>query len=123
MEKMTNAKALGFVLELAEVKANQEVFQKLEKMLVQVNKKNSSVDKDGKKTLTVDQKKNEGIKEEIVNALAELDEPIQIKALQEMEKFTAYSNQKLSALLRQLVESGLVERVVDKKITKFKIAQ
>ena len=38
-----------------------------------------------------------------------------------MEEFSEYSNQKLSALLKQLVTAEKVERVEDKKVAKFKI--
>lgn len=114
MIKMTNKLALEFVLGLEEVVANEEVFAKLSKMLEQVEKKNTSVDKDGKKVLSVTQKQNEEIK---VLILEELDEPKQIKELSLMEK---YSNQKLSALIRQLVAENKVERIEEKKVAKFK---
>ena len=76
---------------------------------------------DGTKILTAEQKKNEGIKEQLIEVLARCEEPQQIKDLMRMEEFSEYSNQKLSALLKQLVTAEKVERVEDKKVAKFKI--
>ena len=53
--------------------------------------------------------------------LARCEEPQQIKDLMRMEEFSQYSNQKLSALLKQLVTAEKVERVEDKRTAKFKI--
>lgn len=116
--KMTNQLALTFVLGLDQVKENQEVFEKLTKMLQQVEKKNNS---GGKGKPTKAQLENESIKELILQELG--TEPLQIKELMTHETLAEYSNQKLSALLRQMVESGIVTRVVDKKVTKFKLAE
>lgn len=121
MEKMTNRKALEFVLGLEVVVANEEVYQKLAKMLEQVEKKNSSTNKDGKRVLSPEQKKNEVIKERLLEVLAENQEPLQIKEMMTIEGLE-FSNQKLSALIRQLVTEGKVERIEEKKVAKFKIA-
>lgn len=122
MEKMTNKKALEFVLGLEEVKANSEVFAKLEKMLVQVEKKNKSATKDGKKVMTKEQKLNEEIKVVLLEVLGQYNEPKAIKELQtenEQISVTIYSNQKISALLRQLIKENLVYRVEEKRVAKF----
>ena len=118
MEKMTNKIALGFVLGLEEVKANVEVFDKLTKMLEQVEKKSSGA-KTGKPTKA--QQENELVKNVILAVLQEQDEPRQIKELLTIDRLSEYSNQKLSALLRQLVAENLVERIEEKKVAKFKI--
>lgn len=121
MEKLTNVKALELVLSMEEVKANAELVEKLNKMKDQFEKKNKSATKDGKKVLTAEQKKNELIKENILEILGTCENPIQIKELMTMEGMEEYSNQKLSALLKQLVESGKVEKIVEKRISKFKL--
>ena len=121
MEKLTNVKALELVLSMEEVKANAELVEKLNKMKDQFEKKNKSATKDGKKVLTAEQKKNELIKENILEILGTCENPIQIKELMTMEGMEEYSNQKLSALLKQLVESGKVEKTVEKRISKFKL--
>ena len=121
MEKLTNVKALELVLSMEEVKANAELVEKLNKMKDQFEKKNKSATKDGKKVLTAEQKKNELIKENILEILGNCENPVQIKELMTMEGMEEYSNQKLSALLKQLVESGKVEKIVEKRISKFKL--
>ena len=121
-KKLTNVIALEMVLAMKEVQANQELVAKLELMKAQFEKKNKSgVRADGTKILTAEQKKNEGIKEQLIEVLARCEEPQQIKDLMRMEEFSQYSNQKLSALLKQLVTAEKVERVEDKKVAKFKI--
>ena len=121
-KKLTNVIALEMVLAMKEVQANQELVAKLELMKTQFEKKNkSSVRADGTKILTAEQKKNEIIKEQLIEVLARCEEPQQIKDLMRMEEFSGYSNQKLSALLKQLVSAEMVERIEDKKVAKFKI--
>lgn len=121
-KKLTNVVALEMVLVMEEVQANQELVAKLELMKAQFEKKNKSgVRADGTKILTAEQKKNEIIKEQLIEVLARCEEPQQIKDLMRMEEFSEYSNQKLSALLKQLVTAEKVERVEDKKVAKFKI--
>lgn len=76
-----------------------------------------------KTSQTKNQKENEGIKETILEVLAGLDEPVTITDfLKADERVTEYSNQKVSALMKQLVDAGKVEKVVDKKKSYFKIA-
>ena len=121
-KKLTNVVALEMVLAMEEVQVNQELVAKLELMKAQFEKKNKSgVRADGTKILTAEQKKNEGIKDQLIEVLARCEEPQQIKDLMRMEEFSEYSNQKLSALLKQLVTAEKVERVEDKKVAKFKI--
>ena len=72
---------------------------------------------------TKTQKENETIKEKIVATLQELDRPVIITELQEANAELAnLSNQKISALLKQLVDNGIVKREVDKKKAYFTLA-
>ena len=122
IKKLTNVIALEMVFAMEEVQANQDLVAKLELMKTQFEKKNkSSVRAAGTKILTAEQKKNEIIKEQLIEVLARCEEPQQIKDLMRMEEFSGYSNQKLSALLKQLVTAEKVERIEDKKVAKFKI--
>ena len=124
MEKLTNVKALEMVLEMEEVQANVELVEKLTKMKEQFEKKNkSSVGVDGKKVLTAEQKKNEGLKETILEVLTRYEEPKQIKELiAENEELASYTGQKISALITQLLRDEKVVKVIDKKASKFQIA-
>ena len=124
MTKLTNVLALEMVLGMAEVQANVELVEKLTKMKEQFEKKNkSSVGADGKKVLTAEQKKNEGLKETILEVLTRYEEPKQIKDLiAENEELVNYTGQKISALMAQLVKAEKVIKVIDKKASKFQIA-
>ena len=124
MTKLTNVLALEMVLGMKEVQANVELVEKLTKMKEQFEKKNkSSVGADGKKVLTAEQKKNEGLKETILEVLTRYEEPKQVKDLiAENEELSEYTGQKISALMTQLVKAEKVIKVIDKKASKFQIA-
>ena len=124
MTKLTNVLALEMVLGMKEVQANVELVEKLTKMKEQFEKKNkSSVGADGKKVLTAEQKKNEGLKETILEVLTRYEEPKQVKDLiAENEELASYTGQKISALITQLVKAEKVVKVVDKKASKFQLA-
>ena len=117
MKKLTNVLALEMVLAMEEVKSNQELVEKLTKMKEQFEKKNNS--STGSKKLTKTQIENEEIKAQILEVMT--SEPKAIKELQaENENLAEYTNQKLSALLKQLVGENKVERVEEKRTAKFK---
>ena len=116
-KKLTNVLALEMVLTMEEVKSNQELVEKLTKMKEQFEKKNNSGT--GSKKLTKTQIENEEIKAQILEVMT--SEPKAIKELQaENESLAEYTNQKLSALLKQLVGENKVERIEEKRVAKFK---
>lgn len=80
--------------------------------------------KSSKNTQTKTQIENENIKGAIVNALTEIAKPVTITEMQELNiEMANYSNQKLSALLKQLVENDKkVVKTVDKKKSYFTVA-
>ena len=70
---------------------------------------------------TKTQKENETIKEKIVETLKELGRYATITDIQEANaELSEYSNQKISALLKQLVDSQVIEKMIDKKKAYFK---
>ena len=116
-KKLTNVVALEMVLAMEEVKLNQELVEKLTKMKEQFEKKNNSGT--GSKKPTKIQIENEKIKAQILEVMT--SEPKAIKELQaENENLAEYTNQKLSALLKQLVGENKVERIEEKRVAKFK---
>ena len=120
MKKLTNIVALEMVLSFKEVQANPELVEKLTTMKNQFAKKNNSESKPSKNQLL-----NNGIKETLLNILKGYDEPKMIKDLQSENEAispTVYSNQKVSALLKQLVADGSVIRVEIKGKAHFEIA-
>lgn len=63
---------------------------------------------------------NEGIKEIIVNTLQELGKFATISEIQSANvELSELSNQKISALLKQLVDSEVVKKQIDKKKAYF----
>lgn len=80
--------------------------------------------KSSKNTQTKTKIENESIKVAIVNALTEIAKPVTITEMQELNTEMAnYSNQKLSALLRQLVENDKkVVKTINKKKSYFTVA-
>ena len=103
MEKMTNSKALAFVLANAELPA--DVREKIENIKASIDKKNSAERKP-----TATQTENVGFKTAILNGM-ESGKAYTIgdlmKAIPEIADLT---NQRVSAIVRQLKDDGLVIR-------------
>ena len=73
------------------------------------------------KAPTKTQKENENIKTEIISALKALGRGVTVSELQlSAPTLSGYSNQKISALLKQLSDDKVVEKTADKKRTLFK---
>lgn len=108
-KKMTKKQYFGVLLEI--VKGNEDLENFINHEIELLDKKATSG------TKTKNQVENESIKEEILNALNEFGRAVSVTEL--MNK-VAYSNQKLSALLKQLVEENKVERVEEKRKVFFK---
>ena len=114
MTKMTKKVALEIAIS-AIGDSNDEAVEKLRGMIAQLEKKSS-----GERKPTATQKANVAVKEAFAEFLAdgELHTATEIgKACGDL------SNQKASALLKQMVDDGVVEKIVDKRKTFFKIAQ
>ena len=77
--------------------------------------------KSGKSTQTKTQKENADIKTVILEVLGRYTHPVTIAELMGTDELCGYTNQKLSALLRQLGEngSGEVVKTMDKKKAYF----
>ena len=79
--------------------------------------------KSGKRGLTKTQKANEAIKVIIAEDLAVIGRPMTVSELiAEGDGLGEYTNQKISALLRQMVEGGIVVKTVEKKKAYFTVA-
>lgn len=69
---------------------------------------------------TKTQKENEVIKDKIVETLKELGRYVTITEIQEANaELGELSNQKISALLKQLVDGGIVKKQIEKKKAYF----
>ena len=114
MEKTTNVKALAYVLDNYDLPP--EIHAKLEKMKVQFEKKNSA-----EKKPTATQIENEGIKNLILEVIG--DSSLTITEMQKINgELAERSNQKISALLKQMVENGSIVREEIKRKAYFKKA-
>lgn len=116
-----------------DVKENKEVPEKEEGISekeedIKENKniieKETKSEKKENRTVTKLKEENEEIKEKILIALKNKNDFITIKEIRKDEYSLGLSqctSQKISALIRQLVEDGKVERVSEKKVIRFKI--
>lgn len=77
--------------------------------------------KSSRTTPTKTQVENEAIKEKIVATLVQLDRYATITEIQNANiELANLSNQKISALLKQLVDTNKVNKMIDKKKAYFK---
>ena len=115
MTKMTYAQAIDIALETV---IDEMAREKLEALKGQLAKRGT-----GKKTPTKTQKENEVLMEVIVNDLAEIGAPVTVTELiAQGEDLNGYTNQKISALLRKLVEAERVVKTMEKKKAYFAVA-
>ena len=118
MEKMTNLKAVAYVLENCTLPA--DVAEKMEKIKASFEKKSS-----GERKPTATQVANEGLKVAIVNFMAE--QPNRLFSIAELVKevpeCNELSGQKVSALISQLMKEGKVERIEEKRKAYFKFVE
>lgn len=116
---MTNKKTKkDLFLEVREVVAgNEELVAFIDHELELLNKKAST-----KSTKVNDEQV--ALMEKIVNALNEIGRSVTISELQkENAEMAEYSNQKLSAMLKKLVDNKQVTKIVDKKKSYFTTAE
>lgn len=116
VKRVTKREYFGEVVKMAESLGRTDIVEFAQHEIELLDKKASS------KATTKTQKENEGIKEIIKNFLNETpNEMFTITQLQEkVEDLKDYSNQKISALVSQLVKANEIDKVVDKKKSYFK---
>ena len=103
MEKMTYSKALAAVLNGDPM--TQEIREKLEALKASVEKKNSSERKP-----TATQTANEGFKEAILCNISASEKYTITELIKAVPEIAELSNQRVSAIVRQMVESGSLVR-------------
>ena len=119
VKKVTKRDNFNALLEIEEVKANQGLVDFINHELELLDKKSAS----RTTATTANQKANEEIKKVIVNELVRLGKHTISELQKESEELAQYSNQKLSALIKQLVDNGEVTKTIDKKKSYFEIAE
>lgn len=117
-KKMTKAQMFAQILSHITDEAERKFIEHEMELLA---KKNAP--KDGDKALTPAQKANEGIKSAIYDFLAEKGEPMTItQMIKEVPECNGLTNQKVSALVRQMVDAFTIKRNVEKGVAWFSIA-
>lgn len=115
MEKMTYVSAIAYVLAHAELPT--EVAEKLTALSASISKRNASKsDKPTKK-----QTANEGVKTAIVEVMGKADKPMTITAIVKAMGVEELTNQRVSALVRQLIADGVVVRTEEKRVAYFSL--
>lgn len=115
MEKMTNAKAINYVLENCELPT--DVVEKLEKIKTSIEKKNSA-----DKKPTANQVENANFKNDIV-AFMEVGKSYTIGDLMKsVPSLDDISNQRVSAIVKQMVDAKIVNREEIKRKAYFSLA-
>jgi len=120
MKKMTKKEMFAEVIAVVE---RVEVENKAEMLNFLAHEVELLERKSSKSGQTKTQKENVLLMEQLVLALGEMPEPVTISEFQAKSEFevATLSNQKLSALLKKLVESGKVVKTVEKKKSYFSV--
>ena len=115
--KITKREVIGMMMKEEVVKANPTYVAYLENELALLDKKAQN------KKATKTQEQNVGIKATILKVLATIGSGTVTDIQNGNEELSALSNQKVSALVRQLVESGEVVKTTDKKKSIFSLVK
>ena len=115
--KITKREIIGMMMNEEVVKANPTYVAYLKNELALLDKKAQN------KKATKTQEQNVGIKATILEVLAIIGSGTVTDIQNGNEELSALSNQKVSALVRQLIESGEVVKTTDKKKSIFSLAE
>ena len=120
-KKMTKKEMFAMVAKVVE---NSEVANKAEMLDFIAHEVELLEKKNSKTGQTKTQKENEVLMAQLLEALAEFDRPITVSEFmkESSHEVATLSNQKLSALLKKLVDSKKVIKAVEKKKSFFSLA-
>ena len=116
MKKMTKRDYFTAILEKYPLTADEKAF--VEHELELLAKKNSS-----EKKPTAQQTVNEGIKTAIANGMTANRLYTVTEIQKEIPECAELSNQRVSALLRQMKDDGIITKTIDKRKSYFQIAE
>lgn len=122
MEKKITKKEMFAMV--AKVVENSEVANKAEMLEFIAHEVELLEKKNSKTGQTKTQKENEVLMTQLLEALAEFDKPITVSEFmkESSHEVATLSNQKLSALLKKLVDSKKVVKSTEKKKSYFSLA-
>ena len=116
IKKVTKKEVFGEMIKIFEEMERMDLVEFAQHEIELIEKKASS------KGSTATQKENLDIMETIKQELKKMGRGVTISELQKKsEPLEQYSNQKLSALLKKLVDAGEVTKITDKKKSYFSI--
>lgn len=118
-KKITKRDNFNKLLTIDAVIQDEQLVKFIEHELALLDKKSAS----HSTAKSANQKANDEIKKIIIDALAKLGKSTITELQTKDEEMGKYSNQKLSALLKQLVDSKDVIRTLDKKKAYFEITE
>ncbi len=101
----------------SKVADNAEMVAFLDHEIELLSKKRSSVNSKAKA-------ESEARATKVFNALAEMDNPVTVSELIKLtsdKEVATYTNQRVSALLKKLVDCGKVDKIVEKKTSYFTV--
>jgi hypothetical protein len=113
--KLTKAQKFAMLKEIPAVKENSTLVEFIDHELELLAKKNSA-----DKKPTAQQTANDGIKAEILEGMAEGKLYTITDLIKEIPACAELTNQRVSALVRQLMANGSVERVEEKRKAYFR---
>lgn len=116
-KKMTKRDYFNTLLDMADVKANPKLVEFIEHELELLDRKNSA-----DKKPTAQQTANEGIKAAILDNMVEGARYTITDLIKSVPECADLTNQRVSALMRQLIEAKLVVRIEDKRKAYFSLA-
>lgn len=111
---MTKREMFVAIANVAEVAANAEMVEFLKHQIELLDARKSG------KSLTKTQKANEEVKAVIAEVLAEVEKATVTDLIKD-ERLSGFTNQKVSALLRQMKDKGLVDKTMESKKAYFSL--
>ena len=114
-KKMTKRDYFNSLLVIDEVANNPELVNFIEHELELLAKKNSA-----EKKPTAVQTANNGIKESILEGMEDGKKYTITDLIKEIDACAELTNQRVSALVRQMIEDGKVERIEEKRKAYFR---
>ena len=114
-KKMTKRDYFNELLNISEVKENKSMVEFINHELELLEKKNASKSN----SMTKEQKANEDLKDQIIEEMEQGKKYTVSDMQKELPCCKELSNQKISALIRQLVNEGVVKRVEEKRKAYF----
>ena len=111
---MTKREMFNAIANVAEVASNEEMMKFINHEIELLDSR-----KGKSKGMTKTQKENEGIKDLVAMTLAVAGQPMTVTEILHCDGLDGFTNQKISALLRQMVASGKVVKTIEGKKAYF----